>query len=257
MNYIPQDMIFHIFSFLSTPFDQKHITPVSKYFYKSYINSPFFHFKKKLINQTYMIQEDHLSIYCDKLLDTWESVFKFHWPKPNINHNHTPLWKKNQIIDAKDKINVWGPARIIDSKINQVCHNPGVLFYERLYYVQFLGWTKNFNEWVMPNKIKFFGTKSINPLNPYKYLTDEHKRWCLYRSNINKHWQYANISLIEDFPLENKKKVMITPYQEHFSVFDFITPDNIQHKIKYISNATVLISNVKNFHDDDHRILQY
>ena len=50
---------------------------------------------------------------------------------------------------------------------------------------------------------------------------------------------------------------MITPYQEHFSVFDFITPDNIQHKIKYISNATVLISNVKNFHDDDHRILQY
>ena len=257
MNYISQDIIFNIFSYLSTPYDQQYITPVSKYFHKSYIFSPFMTFKKTLINKAYMIQEDPYYTSCDNLLNTWENIFKFHWPKPKLKYNHTPLWKKNQIIDAKDKISVWGPARIIDTKIDEVCYNPGVLFFERLYHVQFLGWTKSFNEWVIPSKINFFGTKTINPVDPYKYLTNQHKRWCLYRSKIQKHWHYANISVIENFPLENKKKIMITPYQQHFSMFDFITPTNIKNKIKYISDATVLISNVKKFKDDDHRILQY
>ena len=82
MNYIPQDIIFHIFLFLSTPVDQSYITPISKYFYHTYLSSAFYKEKKYLINIAYMIQEDNNSILDDHLALQWESFFKFHWSKP-------------------------------------------------------------------------------------------------------------------------------------------------------------------------------
>ena len=255
MNYIPQDMIFHIFLFLSTPYDQSNITPISKYFYHCYTSSAFYKNKQKLINRLYMIQEDKYSIVDDKLSILWKQTFKFHWPKPKTSIQYTPMWKINQIVDAKDRINVWGPARIIDHKIEQKEIAPHCFSFERKYLVCFLGWAKNFNEWVTPDKITFFGTKSINPIDTYKYLVNDHKRWVLFRDSKEESWQYASIYVVEE--QENKKRVMITPFQRHYTSINYIDKSNVDTKLRYISNATVLFSDVRHFDYDDHRSLQY
>tara|TARA_Y100000813_G_C24144098_1_gene343887 strand:+ start:600 stop:1370 length:771 start_codon:yes stop_codon:yes gene_type:complete len=256
MNYIPQDVIFHIFLFLSTPYDQSLITPVSKYLYHTYISSIFFKHKLKLKNRAYMIQEDyHDENTYDLLASQWESVFKFHWPEPKTNITQTPMWKINQLVDVKDRINVWGPARIINHKIEEKEIAPNVISFERNYLVRFLGWSKPFNEWVTPQKITFFGTKSYNPREPYKYLVGEHKRWVLYRSSPDESWHYASLHVLEEQP--TKKRVMLSPYQRHYTCINFIDSDNIEQKLRYISNATVLFSNVRQYNYDDHRTLQY
>ena len=258
MNYIPQDMIFHIFLFLSTPHDQSNITPISKYLYHCYTSSSFYKNKLKLLNRAYMIQEDfHENSYQNyhDLATQWESIFKFHWPTPKTNITHTPIWKINQIVDAKDRINVWGSARIIDHKIEQKEIAPHCFSFERKYLVRFLGWSKNFDEWVTPNKITFLGTKSFNPLDTYKYLADNHKRWVLFKHTSEESWQYASIHVVEE--QDNKKRVMITPFQRNYSSIHFINKSNINTKLRYISNATVLFSDVRHFDYDDHRTLQY
>jgi hypothetical protein len=259
MNYIPQDVIYCIFLFLSTPYDQFHITPVSKYLYHTYTSSIFFKHKLKLINYAYMIQEDthhNRDNMNEHLASQWESIFKFHWPKPKTDIIHqTPIWKINQLVDVKDRINVWGPARIISHKIEHKEIAPNVFSFERKYLIRFLGWSKTFNEWTAPQKITFFGTKSYNPREPYKYLVGNHKRWVLYRSSPDESWHYTSLHVLEEQP--TKKRVMLTPYQKHYSSINFIDSVNIDQKLRYISNATVLFSNVCNYDYDDHRTLQY
>lgn len=259
MNIIPSDVIFHIFIFLTTPTDQSNITAVSKSLHHHYISSPSYLHKKNIIDIAYMVQEDIYINKFYKLLPLWKNIFKSHWPSFSYiqtnNHSNlkTCLWKINQIVDVKDKIRVWGPGKIIDYRI-EILHSPDGEYFQRLYHINFFGWNKNYNEWVKPERITHFGHKCFNPNQPYKHLTGDHKRWCIYKQKTSR-WCFASVRVIEEF--SKSKKIMISPFQQYLTFFEIINKDNINDKLLYVSDATAIFSGLSTFHCDDHRKLQY
>ena len=50
---------------------------------------------------------------------------------------------------------------------------------------------------------------------------------------------------------------MISPFQQYLTFFEFVSEDNINDKLLYVSDATAIFSGLSTFHRDDHRKLQY
>lgn len=251
---LPEVIENKIFSYLIKQQDKKTISRVSKYFRKCIENISFFKEKRLLIDRVNMVIEElsdpvhqvrtngHYKYVDSNLGNMWERFHKWDWPEPKIDPNYTPLWKPGMYVDVLDKVQVWGGARILAVEFRESIFSTVFKLIprkSRIYFVQFLGWSDSFNEWVSPEKITFFGSKIIHPINIRKYLTGSHKRWALYRDNNE--WR-MNIIRVEDFNQEtNEKTVTITNFYNNNFVRDVLTDDFIKD-VRSVTDATVFLS---------------
>lgn len=251
---LPEVIENHVFSYLIYQQDKKNISRVSKYFRKCIENIPFFKEKRLLTDRVNMVIEElsdpihhigangHYKYVDPDLGDMWETYHKWDWPEPKIDTDYTPLWKPGMYVDVLDKVQVWGSARILEVDFKESIFSTvfGITPRKRrLYFVQFLGWSDGFNEWVAPEKITFFGSKTIHPLNIDKYLTGTHKRWALYKDCDE--WR-MNIIRVESVDIEtNEKTVTITNFYNNNFIRDVVT-DDLLKEIRSVTDATVFLS---------------
>lgn len=239
ISYLPEDLENIIFSFLIMPKDCKNIKCISQKYLKLMYNIKYYKEKRLLNNRTRMVSEENIHSYCYKYHDDlgkiWEFYHKWEWP---MNHNNRcNMYRKKNYVDVLDKIGVWCPGKILAEKLElHEEHNiMGPII--KKYYIQFLGWSDYFNEWVTMDKLAPLGTKTINPRKKYESI-GKHKSWCLY--NFKQEWYMAYISLNEE--KEDIKLVNFNSFMGNIINVDSITKNNIDTKIRYISNGTVLLS---------------
>ena len=247
---LPHDVEDYIYRFLIMPLDICKLKCISKYHGVIIDNMTYIKGKRLLKERSNMLLED-TNCYNENISHKWENYSKWYWPKfCDEEKNYTPLWKVGQYVDALDRIQVWGSAIILEQKLYEHPHNKTI---ERQYHLQFLGWNSYFNEWVAADKITFFGSKTINPRNKMKSLNDFHKRWVLYNNSKND-WTMEILTIKEN--KKNKKIIQLVGFQNNVLKLDTIIPENIENKIRSVTNATVLFS-FKNRKFDETRKLKY
>jgi len=275
LQQLPEDVEDIIISFLIMPLDICKVKQISKYFITRMNLYPYVKNQVDLDNRARMIAEEYSDPeynvlhrgryqYTDSDLgDAWEEYHKWKWPEAKINPNYSLLWREGMYVDALDKIGVWGNGIILSQKFES--RGASSLYKKvRQFNITFLGWADSFNEWVTGDKITFFGSRTINPRNKYGNLRGFHRQWGLYRQGEN--WSMKIIALLPPPPppprvdasgnvLENitfdvstnvidetTKKVRIIDYNEHTEQLITITAQNIDKKIRSVTNATVLLS---------------
>lgn len=250
---LSHDVEGHIYEFLIMPLDICKLKCISKYYNTIIDNMTYIKKKRLLKERSNMLLED-TNCYNENIAHKWEYYSKWYWPKfYDEEKNYTPLWKVGQYVDALDRIQVWGSAKIIDMELVTYTNSINELQTDRKYYVQFLGWSSHFNEWVTAEKITFFASKTLNPRNKMQSLNDIHKRWVLYNNGDNI-WSMEILTIKEN--KYNKKIIQLVGFQNNVLKLDTITPENIDNKIRTVTNATVLFS-FKNRKFDETRTLKY
>ena len=248
---LPTEIEFSIYDFLILPLDICKIKCISKYHNKIVNNINFIIQKNNLLNRAYMCIEDK-ECYNNELAKIWEDYSKINWPLINSSEkNYTPLWKVGDYVDVLDKIQVWGSAKIIAYEIVTYTNPINKIQTDRKYLVEFLGWGKNFNEWVTPEKITFFGSKTINPNNKYKSLSGSHKRWVLY----NKLDEWSMQILTIKSSNSNEKTIQVVGFSDNDLLLDTLTPLNISNKVRSVTNATVYLSFKSRRFFEDRRLI--
>lgn len=241
LNFLPRELENTILHFLIMPRDVSTIVCVSKKCKYKMKNLAFFREKEILQNRANMILEDNFYQIAETkhnthLANIWEYYHKWEWSFMNKDIKITNLENGNY-IDALDNVHTWCPAKILKQKIEVHYDYQQVETLRKLFYVQFLGWSDAFNEWVTIEKISPLGTKTINPINPYESI-HKHKSWCLY--NCENNWYMVNISLYEE--KAHEKLVHFNSFRGNFLRAEVITKKNINQKMRYISNGTVLLT---------------
>jgi len=255
---LPEVLETLIFSYIIKQQDKQKISSVSKYFRKCIENIPFFKKKRLLTDRVNMVIEElsdhvhHIKAngrykYVDPDLgNMWETYHKWEWPEPKIDPDYTTLWKPGMYVDVLDKVQVWGGARILEVNFRESIFNTVFRVNprkRRVYLVQFLGWSDSFNEWVSPEKITFFGSKTLHPLNIGKYLTGTHKRWALYKDESQ--WR-MNIIKVENVDVKTSEKtITITNFYNNNFIRDIVTDDLLKN-IRTVTDATVFLSVLSN-----------
>jgi len=253
LKLLPHDVEEYIYNFLIMPLDICKLKCISKEFTKITNNINFVKKKILLQERANMLLED-ITCKNEKLASNWEYYMKWNWPKySDKEKNYTPLWKIGQYVDVLDRIQVWGSAKIIDMELVTYTNSINKIQTDRRYYIQFLGWSKNFNEWVTGEKITFFGSKTINPRNKMQSLNDVHKRWALYNNGEND-WTMEILTIKDN--KKNEKIIQLVGFQNNVLKLDTITPENINSKLRAVTNASVLFS-FTNRKFDETRILKY
>ena len=84
-------------------------------------------------------------------------------------------------------------------------------------------------------------------------LNDIHKRWVLYNNGEND--RTMEILTIKDNK-KNEKIIQLVGFQNNVLKLDTITPENINSKLRAVTNASVLFS-FTNRKFDETRILKY
>ena len=250
LKQLPHDVEEYIYDFLIMPLDICKLRCISKYYTIITNNINFIKMKNLTKERANMLIED-LNCHNITISNNWEYYMKWNWPKYcNKEKNFTPLWKVGQYVDALDRIQVWGSAIITNQRFYEYPHSKTI---ERQYHLQFLGWSTYFDEWVTGEKITFFGSKTINPRNKIESLNDVHKRWALYNDG-NDEWSMQILTIKEN--KKDKKIIQLVGFQDNVLKLDTITPENINNKIRSVTNATVLFS-LKSRKFDETRILKY
>lgn len=235
---LPTELEYRIYNYLILPLDICKIKCLSKYFNKI-VNSIHFIKQSNIIkNKAYMCLEDK-NCYNEEIGGLWEHYSKITWPfVDDKEKNYTLLWKIGQYVDVLDKIQVWGSAKIIDFELVTYINIIDKVQTDRRYRVQFLGWGREFNEWVTPDRITFFGTKTLNPNNKYKSLKGSHKRWVLFKKQ---HYWNMQILTIKSINKHDKKLQVVGFYSNNLDIIT-VTTENIENILRSVSNATVYFS---------------
>jgi hypothetical protein len=178
------------------------------------------------------LEDDHCNDYF-YLKQYWELYNSWKWsiqPKFNI--------EIGQYVDVYDKVNTWCSAKIIKIVIFPN-HNNTV--FEKKMKVRFLGWDDGFNETVSIEKIKPFGSRTLNPYNKYESLKNiKEKIWVLFKRQYNNRYVYAKLKVVEI----NTNNIIVKVDELYVK----ITKKNIETLIKVSTNANALI--FKNKHYD-------
>ena len=147
------------------------------------------------------------------------------------------MWLRHQYVDVLDKVGVWCPGII--KKIT-VFPNFNETIFEKKMKIEFLGWNDSFNETVTIEKIKPFGTKTINPSNKYNSLKNiKESCWILYKFPGNRKYTFVKIKIIEI----NEKNIIVKIDDSLVK----ITEKNIDNLIKTPTNANSLIFKNKDY----------
>jgi len=232
---IPIEVELNIFKYLIQINKINLIKSVSKEWSKKLDKVEIIRNKKKLENLIYMILEDYNKeiLYQSDFADLWEEYHKYFWPRNN-KLNYSLQWKINIYVDALDIINVWGSGKIIDQRYKDK---------KKEYLIRFMGWSDKFNEWVTPDKLTIFGSKTIHPIDKYSSLKGNHARWCLFKDKnqwrVKKLWVHK----IEINQIMVKTQMSKSP----FSYFTIINRSNINSRIRSLTDATVFLSDVNDF----------
>jgi len=182
MNSVPNEVELHILDFLML--DSTTLSKVSQQWRRAVVNNPFWCGRARLHNIIGMMLEDKKSKPSDKtgfLGKQWENYHKCSWPSQDRRQTVQPRWKVGDYVDAKDKINVWGPAIIADKTIELVVSVDRGPHSRDMFRVQFLGWSRCFDEWVPADRLRPIGDKSVNPRNKFETLRQGHRFWGLFR----------------------------------------------------------------------------
>ena len=226
MNIIPIDVGNIIMDFLYFSSDFQNTFFINKFWNKLIKKSKFIDKYLILKENLYMYLEDERSNDFPYIKKLWEKYNSWKWEKNN-NVNIVV----NQYVDVLDKVDCWCPA-IIKKIIIFPNHNDTV--FEKKMKVEFLGWNDIFNETVTIDKIKPFGTKTINPNYKYESIKNLNEScWVLYKPPSHRTHLFAKIK-----PVEINKKNIIVKIDGSLVK---ITKENIDDLIKTPTNANSLI----------------
>lgn len=196
---IPLDVERYILNFIINGFTIKNVSKVCKRWEKLVSESEYKLKALKLYNKTGILLEDNLlrleNDYID-LAKRWENFHSYRWEKINKNRIEDPdevttLWKVGDYVDVKDKVNAWAPGKIIKidcGETNGFFLKP-IISYRR-YLVEFLGWSKGFNEWVPSNYIRKLGYHTILPYDKLNSIRGE-RSWAIMK--IENEWRMVII----------------------------------------------------------------
>ena len=148
-----------------------------------------------------MIQEDnrcHRGKQKFVLSEKWPQNTLWNWPNRIENPTFTPLWQVGDFVDAKDNIEVWGYAKIIDVRISSVTAGFNNKVKHREFRVAFLGWSEKFDEWVPGDKVARLCTYTLDPKNIFGTLPVRVKSWALVKTP--KGWGMYSIKVLEKKP---------------------------------------------------------
>tara|TARA_B100001063_G_C16777156_1_gene566521 strand:+ start:2999 stop:4066 length:1068 start_codon:yes stop_codon:yes gene_type:complete len=203
---LPIDVVRIILDFSTTLFDKKSIELVCKDWKK--IGKSIYAVKKEinLKNKIRMLLEEkssNLERSYENLALEWEKLNAHKWLLLHekdknlfVENDKTPVFYQGDIVDVKDRIGVWGAAKVVDLELL----TPDMQFMRtnicrRRYKVKFLGWSRNYDEWVLPCNVKPLGTNTLNPLNKIKTLNKNSKKnvkiWLLVKTDEG--WQMLSV----------------------------------------------------------------
>ena len=246
---LPKELELKVLEYLIFNNDLKKIRIISKHFSNLIEQVKFVREKNNIENIALMVLEDkkEYRFISNQLGGKWEFYHKWDWPLPRYSFNLKCDWKINDYVDAEDYIGVWGCAKILQKRI----YNDSLEF-----EVHFLGWSDKFNEWIKPDKIRYMGTKTINPRDKFRSIKGHHKRWCLY--HMNNKWLVGKLTLLNNAYNNNyEKEVTIYIFSEGTDYYDKLTPKNIDLKVRALTNATVLLSINNSNLEISHRFLKF
>merc|ERR1711871_570226 len=203
---LPNDVVKIILDFSTTLFNKKSMEMVCKNWKK--IGRYIYVVKKEkdLKNKIRMLLEEkdsNLEKNYEKIAMEWEKVNAHKWLIQHekdknlfIEDEKTAIFYPGDLVDVKDRIGVWGAAKVVDLELL----TPDMQFIRRnncrrRYKVKFLGWSHNYDEWVLPCKVKPLGTNTLNPLNKIEKLNEncgkDVKIWLLVKRHTD--WEMLSV----------------------------------------------------------------
>jgi len=241
---IPEDVERYMLEWVRLSSEMEIVERVCKR-WKTYMRmSSFYLQKSQAMERLLMILEDQdheTQKLRESLGSCWEPIYKWSWPLASDSQLDVVDWQIGDTVDARDRINVWGPARIIGRRISPsppiLADSPMVEEFE----VRFHGWSIGFNEWISPDKIAKVGSKSINPRNLFQSLPEENNSWALCRHGDV--WEMESLT-VQDISGNTR---ILSIGSRNLSV----TADNIGDYIRASSNtATYLLLSGQRFRPD-------
>lgn len=248
MNLLPNEVEAFIIGFLIA--DSNIVSRVSRRWRAMVLADPFWAERTRLHNTIGMMLLDKRK-QIDRtgtLGKLWEDHHKWSWSSYTGAQETMPLWKVGDYVDVLDKINVWGPARIINKNLNPFAEvDPSCNRSELLHGVEFLGWASCFNEYVGSSKIRPLGSMSIHPANKFESMREGHRFWGLFRRSSGRWWMDSLI--VRD--ISGNSKCIGNGFE-----FKTVTPDNVDDNIRAVSDgSTYLTLGDRGFHPHDRRLV--
>mgnify|MGYP003983771995 CR=1 FL=1 len=244
---IPSDVELYILEFLIMPLDIKRLKKVSRSVENMINNTKYIIEKNRITNQILMMNEDNQfqmnehnidPLLLNSLADSWNKFYKWSWITPTKEKVINDYWTVGEIVDVLDKIEVWGPAYIKDVKIEP--YGDDFIETRRMYNVEFLGWSNNFDEWVPYDKIAKLGTKTFNPLKSFESLHHEHNFWVLF-NNPEEGWKVSICNLITKYEKEKKIKINLRNFHNSYGKEITLDEKNKFNHLKPITNISAFL----------------
>lgn len=204
----------------------------------------------KFINSVSLMRHDKFNSSLRKkdLNLSWEKHHLYKWPEVifcETKKDTKPIYEVGEYVDVKDYVNAWCPAII--RKVNTTlvdinpdpCGNSVEQEVIRHYDVEFLGWTKRFNENVPINKITRLGKYTLNPRDKFGCLIKSSFEpfWSLLKGNDGI-WRMERISSIAKN--ENTNSVLII---DNFNNDVEINENNVEKMLCCVTDATAFLCN--------------
>ena len=246
---LSQDVSNYIFIFLFFSSSFEKLFCLSKLTTKTLKNTIEYKTFTKYNEIFEMMREDKSSFITDLSYEKiWFKYYKYRWPpliKEDIGTNHELCeYKIGDFVDAKDFMNAWCPAKIINinfkrkyvfTKGNNLIVENG----EKIYEVEFLGWSTSFNEKIDKEKIRKLTTYTTNPRDKMYNLHKEtfDKFWCLIKNKDDKEWKMERIS--EKITDISNNLLLVSSTTKIYK----ISKENIDDIILPISNASCFLAN--------------
>ena len=251
-NILPTDVELYILEFLIMPLDIKTLKKVSKTI-KYHVNKhPYVIEKNKITDRIFMMNEDllfekHKSDFhpaiLSSLADCWYKYYKWAWIVPTKDKTKD-YFGIGEFVDAKDRVDVWGPAYIKDIKLEPI---PDDNFEtRRLYLVEFLGWSQYFDEWIPIEKIENLGTKTFSPLQEFDSIKRHEEHWVLFNDTL-RGWTIVICKMLMNYS-DNSVRLQIQHLHNRInSQTILIDKENIHLYFKPISNISTFLCDSNKF----------
>ena len=227
MNFISIDVGYYILDFLTFSNTIENIFFINKWWNTLIKNSNFLKNYKNVATMLKMYLEDSRSNTDEKLAKLWSKYNHWKWPE----HAKNITFKRGIYVDVLDKVGVWCPAIIKNTQV-KVMNN----IYEKRFEVEFLGWSKTFDEVVTIDKIKPLGTKYPSPNHLYENLKKQKElAWLIYKKPIG--WTNVKIKTME----VNKDHIICKMDGSLIK----LKKEDVKNKLQICTNATSILCNKK------------
>jgi len=245
--FLPTDVSNYIFIFLFFSSSFKKLFCLSKNTTKELTNTIDYKQYIEFMNTVKMSREDkteHLKNDC--LEKKWLYYNLNNWPLPPSDlKQDNEIYKIGDFIDAKDFLNAWCPAKIINIcvKYKFIMDKKKATIKKNVYEVEFMGWSSSFNENITDDKIRRLSTFTTSPYDKMRnfYSYNFEKFWCLIKKPSETCWHMEKITdRIIDL---SKNKILINT---NSSALYEINSNNVDNCILPISDALCFLVDKKN-----------